>query len=356
MMKSLATATLLGLACVSALAQDVHFTQFYASPLTLNPALTGGFDGRVRSSIIYRDQWRGALANPFVTTSAALDFRFPMRVGGRDGGDAAAAGIMFVNDRVREFDYSHNQIMISGAYHKMLDKRTNQILSGGIQLGIGQRNINYSDLSFEDQFSIRPNGSFGYFNDTREELPPNNIAYFDLNAGINYSYAPRGRAALYAGAAVHHITEPDLSFATRDDDETNVAVEQPLRQKYSAHVAGSIPVTSTFAVLPRALFQVQGPHVQAVLGTNVRLATDEFSSVAFHLGSWVRGVRNVEEGLGLDAVVALVGFEYKNVLLGTSYDIGVSDFTAGARGRGALEISLAYLGNYENDSLLCPQF
>ena len=353
MMKSIAGALVIVSCSVLCLrAQDVHFTQFYASPLLLNPALSGAFDGQLRASMIYRDQWRGTLDNPFVTTTAALDFRFPVKTAGRNNGDAAAAGIVFMNDRVKVYDFTHNQIMVSGAYHKMLDKATNQILSGGAQVGIGQRNVNYANLAFQDEFQIQPNGTSGFFGDTREGLPTNNITYFDFSAGINYSYAPRGRSGVYAGVAAHHLNEPDLSWYSRDDE----ALEpETLDMKYSAHVAGVIPLNSTISLQPRALAQLQGESIQAVTGSNVRIQFDDFSSTAVHLGTWVRGVRNVE-GFGADAVIALVGFEYNNFLLGTSYDVGVSDFTAGSRGRGALEISLAYLGNYENDSLLCPQF
>ena len=89
------SAMLSGGLCEHASAQDVHTTQFYASPLTLNPALTGGFDGQLRASLNYRDQWRGLLPSPFVTTSASLDFRFPLAFGGRDNGDAASVGVVF---------------------------------------------------------------------------------------------------------------------------------------------------------------------------------------------------------------------------------------------------------------------
>lgn len=351
-MKLFVTVLLTLVSALAMQAQDVHFTQFYASPLLLNPSLTGGFDGQLRASTIVRDQWRGAIETPFVTTTAALDFRFPLKIAGRQSDDAASAGIVFMNDRVKQYDFTHNQIMLSGAYHKMLDKRTNQILSGGLQFGIGQRNINYSGLSFQDEFSINPNGSSGFFGSTREDLPTNNITFFDASVGVNYSYAPRGQAGLYAGGAVHHINEPDISYFTRDDDTVD---PQPLLRRYSVHVAGVIPLNGKVSLQPRALAQLQGESAEAVLGSNIRMQFDEFSSTALHLGSWVRGVRKLD-GFGTDAVIALVGIEYHNFLLGTSYDIGLSDFTAGSRGRGALEISIAYLGNYENESLLCPQF
>ena len=139
----LVTAFALGLGLGGARAQDVHVTQFYASPLTLNPALTGAFDGQLRAGLTYRDQWRGLLPSPFVTTTGGLDFRFPLKLGGRDNGDAASVGAVFMTDKVREFDFSTNVVTISGGYHKLLDKRTRQILSVGLGGGIGQRNVTY---------------------------------------------------------------------------------------------------------------------------------------------------------------------------------------------------------------------
>ena len=337
---------------VSLKAQDPHFSQFYAAPMLLNPALTGAFDGQLRASMIYRDQWRSAMATPFATTSAALDFRFPLKIGGRNVGDAASAGVVFLNDRVREYDYSFNQIVFSGAFHKMLNKRTNQILSAGAQFGVGQRNVNYSNLLFQDQFSILPSGQSGYFNESRENLPSNNIAYIDMSVGVNYSYAPKGKPGIYAGVAAMHVNQPDLSFYRRDD-ETLAA--EPLYRKYAAHVAGTIPFSNTLSIQPRAMILAQGKSLQSVMGTNFRMKTDAFSKVSLHVGAWGRAVRKVD-GFGMDAVIAMLGIEYHNVLLGTSYDVGISPATSAMRGGGSFEISLAYLGNYENDALLCPQF
>ena len=354
------------LAASSLSAQDVHFTQFYASPLLLNPALTGGFAGQLRASAQYRDQWRGLIENPFTTTAASLDFRFPLEYAGRANGDAAAAGITFLNDRVRAYDFSFNKIAASGAYHKLLDGRTNQYLSAGLQLAVGQRNLNYANLTFQDELEIVPPtamtpGSIGFTGTTREELPQNNIAYFDVGVGLNYSYAPRGRSAIYAGVAVHHVNTPDISFFSREDAPILPSGEEaermavPVERRYVAHVAGVVPLASTLSLQPRAMVQAQGESLESVLGSNLRFQFDEFSSTALHLGVWGRGVRHVD-GFGAGAVIGLIGLELYNVLIGTSYDVGVSDFSTGARGRGALEISLAYLGNYNNDTVLCPSF
>src|SRR5438045_5184896 len=54
-------------------AQDPHFSQFFASPLTLNPAFTGKFDGQFRLAANHRDQWP-SIPKAYVTTSASVDF------------------------------------------------------------------------------------------------------------------------------------------------------------------------------------------------------------------------------------------------------------------------------------------
>src|SRR5689334_9816947 len=53
-------------------AQDPNFSQFFVSPLTLNPALTGKFDGSFRVAGNYRNQWP-TINNAFTTYTASID-------------------------------------------------------------------------------------------------------------------------------------------------------------------------------------------------------------------------------------------------------------------------------------------
>ena len=109
-------------------AQDQHFTQFYASPLTLNPALTGAFDGKFRIAFIYRDQWRNVLDRPYVTYSAGMDLRFNVRYPGKNIRDGVGVGMLFYSDVNSGVDFNTNIIALSGAYHKALSKKDNQFL------------------------------------------------------------------------------------------------------------------------------------------------------------------------------------------------------------------------------------
>lgn len=344
-MKKILLPTLFSWTLISSLfGQDQQFTQFYATPLTLNPALTGNFEGRYRVGTIYRDQWRQVLENPIRTFAAAADLRFKAP-GKRVYDDAIGLGLMFYNDKVNVVDFSTTQIAVSMAYHKSLGADNRHFLSLGFQGGLTQRNVNYESLDFQDEF----NGLDGYNVPTGEALPENNFSYPDFNVGLNY-LARFGRSgALFAGAALHHAFQPSVSFY-EDGSEG-----EKLYRRVSGQLAANIPIgRSRTSFMPRVLFATQGPHMQVNAGANFRTAVGKYGSTAFHIGAWARPVRN-DDAFGLDAVVALVGLEFNNVLFGLSYDLNLKALSARQR-QGAFEISIAYLGEYENEEILCPKF
>jgi type IX secretion system PorP/SprF family membrane protein len=335
-------------------AQDQHFSQFYASPLTLNPALTGALEGKYRVSMIYRDQYRAALDNPYQTFSAAADFRYKIKQYKKRYRDAVGVGVLFYNDKVNQINFSTNQIMVAGAYHKALNPESDQFLSLGLQIGMVQRNVNYDQLTFDDQF----NGTSQFSDPTGELFPENNFAFSDFQIGLHYSYAPRGKTGIFAGAAMHHVTEPEMSFYYRQlpADNKDERLSNLLYRKYSAHLGLQIPLGEATQVSPRALIYSQGPALTFNAGTNFRFLLDDISGMAFHLGGWVRPVRNADNGWEMDAVVAMVGLERSNFLLGFSYDISPGQLNLNNRSQRTFEISVAYLGEYEDETVLCPKF
>lgn len=330
---------------VQLFAQDKHFTQFYAAPLTLNPALAGAFDGTFRASAIYRDQWRGNLDRPFQTLGTALDMRF--KVGkSLQYNDAVGVGVLVYSDKVKDIDFNSTQMSIFGAYHKALDTNDAQILSLGFQLGFGQRSINFEDLSFGDQF----NGTNGYSNPTSEELPEGNISYTDLSLGLFYVLKPSDDFSFHLGGTMHHFNNPNMSFYK------SIGEVDELFTKYTGQLGFTINSGDRIKLFPRLLFSVQGPHMEANAGLNARFAMSDFNASAIHIGSWVRPVAYDDSNFDLDAVVLLAGFEYQNVLFGLSYDLNIGHLQNYSGGQGAIEFSVAYLGAYENESVLCPVF
>jgi type IX secretion system PorP/SprF family membrane protein len=332
-------------------AQDRQLTQFYAAPLALNPALTGTFDGKYRVGVNYRDQWRSLLDQPYSTFALGADFKFNSF--GRSGAfekDKIGLGLLFLRDKVNILDFSTTQIALSTAYHKALDPNNKQYLSLGFQCGLNQRNVNYETLTFQDQW----NGIDGYTFSTQEKLPANNFGYLDLNVGLNYSVTFAQKTALFLGGAFHHFNRPNVAFFKGEEFP-----EVKIDSRYSVQIAGQVPINRSNSVLlsPRLLATLQGPHLSANVGANVRTIIDKTYGTSLHLGSWLRGVRN-NSSVDFDAVVLMAGLEYSGFLLGLSYDHNIPHVRSGyKRVQNVFELSLIYLGEFENsDDLLCPSF
>ncbi len=343
------------LAGVPVQGQDQHFTQFYAAPLSFNPALTGAFNGSYRFGIIYRDQWRKALDYPNVTYAASADLRFPLRIRKRPSRDAVGGGIYFFSDNYGALGFSTNQVSFSAAFHKSLSDRTNQYLSLGLQGGFAQRNVNINNLTFDDQFD----GSTGFVNPSGEQLPENNFSYGDLSVGLNYTLSPDRGTALFAGLALHHFLRPEVGFYANDSNEDNDLEDKgnsKLYTKLTAHVTVLLQLSEKVQLLPRALLYAQGPHLALNAGANFRFPLGGVNETAFQVGGWLRPVKDVNTTLQLESAVLMAGFEFQGLLLGLSYDANLKDITASGNRRNAIEISLSFFGNRGADGVLCPAF
>lgn len=320
-------------------AQDFHLSQFYASPLTLNPALTGSMGGKYRATAQYRNQWQTFMDNSFKTIQASFDFR--TKVGGSLT-DKLGFGMYFFSDKGGTTNLSINQVAISAAYHKGLGLRKKRFLSAGFNMGVGQKNINYNTLTFQDQFD----GTEGYNLPTEENLPTNNRSFFDLSAGINYTYLPKPNQALNMGLSIFHANAPNVSL---DEEATN-----RLPPRLALYTGGELPVTDAFNILPRILVYMQGPHIEANIGTNLKFHTGYDNSL--HIGGWLRPVRDAGSGVALDALVLLVGMETETLILGLSIDTNLSTLIPSTKSFGGFELSVTYTGRDENESAMCPRF
>src|SRR6267378_6675680 len=105
-------------------AQDIHFSQFYASPLSLSPANTGNFNGDWRIMGNYRTQWK-EVTKPYVTNSIGFDRQFYLF------NEKFSGGLFLINDKSGG-NLNVMKICGSGAYHRKIARNE---LHAGIQLG-----------------------------------------------------------------------------------------------------------------------------------------------------------------------------------------------------------------------------
>ena len=329
-------------------AQDFMFTQSFAFPLELNPALTGAYDGSFRVSGIYRSQWGGLLENPWKTFGVSGDLRFDLSKKNHD--DFIGAGVAFVSDRVPDFDFNTMGIKMSGAFHKSLDSRNNQYLSGGMYFGLMQRNVNIQALSFDDQF----NGLDGYTNSTLENLPVNNFAYFDLGLGLNYAVKASETTHLAIGGSVAHVNQPSASFSVRSPEITE-PTDVPLYMRWAVYTAATFTLDRNVSIMPRILVAGQDKALMSNIGANVRFTMNKYDTNALQLGTGVQLAKDLGN-IGLNTIYLFAGVEFGRALVGLSYDFNMDDLANEGRGQGIFELSVSYIGDYENDAEFCPKF
>jgi type IX secretion system PorP/SprF family membrane protein len=242
---------------------------------------------------------------------------------------------------------------IGGAFHKSLDNTRRQYLGGGFQIGMNQRNINYSKINFQDSF----NGIDGYTLPTLEVLPENNFAHGDLSAGINYTFTPNKRTAFLAGLAVHHILGVENSFFKRDPrPDVNTRGESfRLPARYTGHLAMSFTTSEFVSIQPRVMVSSQGQNISSVLGSNFRFSFLNSDVSTLTMGAYVR-MANGSTNWASDMLGFLVGYGYDNLFMGMSYDFSINSVSRYGRSRGSFELSISYFGLYEHDDLFCPTF
>src|SRR5215204_1524440 len=141
-------------------AQDPHFSQFFSSPLTLNPAFTGKFNGMVRAAVNYRNQWP-TINRAYETATASVDF--PIMANRIPYNDTWGVGLMGYTDKSAAGAVAFNYFSLSTAYHKGLDEDGYKQLGLGFQVTYANMLINTSKLTFEDQLT-----SAGFTNPTQE--------------------------------------------------------------------------------------------------------------------------------------------------------------------------------------------
>lgn len=315
-------------------AQDPHFSQFFASPLTLNPALTGKFDGDLRISGNYRNQWP-TINRAFTTTTVAVDM--PIMRKSISSTDTWGVGVMGYSDQSANSALKFNYLSLSTAFHKGLDEDGYSQIGAGFQASYSNMMLNVLDLKFEDQLT-----PFGFTGTTSEVFNNSTLKnnYFDLNAGVLYSGSTSDKNNFYAGISIYHINRPKQKFT---------GSFFLLNPRTTFHGGGYFPVGNNSTIHLSALYSMQNGSAETVLGGALELPVSEGDkSTSVYFGSWLRVN---------DALIPYVGLEFSNVRLGASYDVNTSSLKAASQSRGGMEISMIYIKKAPNrKGLPCPKF
>lgn len=339
-------------------AADPHFSQFYAAPITLNPAMTGAFDCNYRISAVYRTQWNSVMVNDKVPNFSTPALNFDIRTNrGFTPSGAFGFGLTFLSDRAGQSAFMTNRGGLSVAYHQSFDRRKEHWLSVGFQSEIWIRSIDYSGL----QFPMQHDGQGGYNGSlpTGESLVNNNFIVWDVSAGLLYTGKFGRRTSGYFGAAAHHLNRPTESFLGDN------SVKLPM--KFTVHGGVRFKLKGKFDMQPKFVYMNQGVSHELNFGTDFRYIFEETNPEGNNLrfGAMFRMVGGDPNAAWRDklmnpeSVILNLAVEFSKITVGASYDINVSELANASRTYGAFEISAAYVGCFPSrrpNAMFCPKF
>ncbi len=321
-------------------AQDIHFSQFFETPLLRNPALAGIFSGDIRFQAVYRNQWNSVTV-PYQTTSLNGEYR----TGIGSGNDYITLGGQIFYDKAGTTALTTTQILPVLNYSKSLSEEKNMYLSLGGMAGIVQRRIDRSKMTTNSQYDgVGFNSALA----DGENFLNNSFSYFDASVGMSFNsqLGESERNNIFIGAALHHFVKPKkVNFLVTGSGE--------VLPKF---------VLSTgirFDMTEGSYFTIQGDYAKQGANTEIiggalyawKLDNNDAPKYIFNAGAFIRWG---------DAVVPVAKLEFRPLSVSLSYDVNISSLKTASQGQGGFEFSIIYQ-KYRNengsaDAYRCPKF
>lgn len=301
-----------------AYAQDPNYSQFFANPLTLNPALTGSGEGDGRLSANFRNTWIGN-TSPF--TTGLLGFDKAVLQNKLQSTDKFGVGGHAMYDQSNGGALKSTALALSFAYLKGLNDAGTSSLSIGFQGSYANRRLDYSKLSFEDQFS---SGGFSSDIPSGDAGLSNSRSYADFNVGMAYHFK-KDKLKASVGATLNHL------FAPTDYMWDNIS----RKRRLTFHTGGSYALNAEGDIEWNAIYQAKGEASEVALGGAYGIKMNAQAPEALQL--WLGAYYRID-----DAVYPYIALDYKNVRAGLSYDVTVSSMKAASSSRRSIEFSLLY--------------
>jgi len=318
--------------------QDINFSQFYELPLLRNPALAGIFNGNVRFTAAYRNQWE-SVTTPYRTMAVGAEAKF---FKGLKPGDFLTAGFQLTNDAAGDANLKRTQFLPVVNYHKLLSEEKNTYLSLAFMGGTVNESFDASKLKFDDQFV---NGAYSSSNPTSQSFSTTGFQYWDASTGISFKSLINNNMKFYLGAALFHITKPKLTFMNDNDIRLN--------QKYAFNL-GFSAYTNTFdRIVVYADHSRQGGNRVSQGGF---LYIHNFDTDGDNARFSVSGGACYRLQ---DALIPVVRVTANKVTMGFSYDVNISKLKTASMYRGGFEFTISYsdLWSHRNpdaEKVECP--
>ncbi|MEO6190894.1 MAG: PorP/SprF family type IX secretion system membrane protein [Saprospiraceae bacterium] len=360
--------TLLFLMPLGLWSQDIHFSQFYMSPLNLNPALTGVMNCKMRFIANYRNQWAPVLKSAsFNTFNVSFDQKIPV-----SRYDYFGFGGTLWGDKAGSLDFKTVSFKLSGSYAKRMSgsRTSSNYLVFGVDGSLNQRGVNFHNAVWGSQ--IGPNGP-------QPQTPTNidptvydpNFIFADISLGVLWFSVLDKKNNFYFGGSYSHLNEP-LQNNAKNITGNNFSAA-PLFPKLAIHAGGVFQMGNKNSLVPGIVTFLQGPHWQVNGGTSLRFNVSQSKNdeQSFQLGLWARlansektsgvdpitGVGISKKGILMDALILSTRFDYNKMGFGLSYDINTSSLRQASAANNSFELSFIYnICGPERRGIYCPNF
>ncbi len=318
-------------------AQDPSFSQFFASPLNINPALTANINADWRLISNFRDQWIGP-ASPYVTGTISYDRKiFQNKVPNVETeGNIMGLGGMLMFDHAMSGVVKSTYGSLNLSYSIKISETEYYSERIGVGFGAiyGHRNIDFSRLTWQEQFT-----GFGFNTNmpTGENALSNSKPYFSASSGIVYS-AKTLKSNFDIGVAGFHLNKPRQTFLK---DENQI-----LAIRKVAHANFETFINDRAVLNTNATYQFQKKASYFSVGVGIGLYADEKAETMIMGGLWY---------WSKNAVIPYVGLAYKDFQFGLSYDLTISKLNEASRKPSSFELSLILRGTKKPSGVIpCP--
>ena len=315
--------------------QDIHFSQFFETPLLRNPSFTGIYTGDVRIQAVYRNQWNN-VTNAYKTGSVNAEYKTPV---GR-GNDFVTTGLEIFYDRAGTIGWTSTYVLPALNYHKSLSNDKNRYLSLGFMGGFVQRRFDRSKMTTNSTYDGLGDG---------ENFDKAQYIYLDGSVGMSFNstFNDDPNNNFFIGAAYHHFNRPNNSFYRNANIELN--------PKWVFSGGAKFRVNDYNQLTIQADHSIQGSFKETVAGAMYGIQSGDDPDnpdYVIHGGIFFRWN---------DALIPTVKLDYSHFSIGLSYDANISKLKPSSHGQGGFEMSVSYIGFLNKDksaqnSYLSPRF
>jgi type IX secretion system PorP/SprF family membrane protein len=316
-------------------AQDPNFSQFFSSPLNVNPALTANINADWRAIANFRDQWISP-ASPYATGTISYDSKmFQKKFPGMEEGNIFGLGGMLMYDKAMGGVVKSTYASLNMSYRvKLIDGETKHRLGAGFGAIYGHRRIDFAGIDFEEQFT-------GYGFNTNLPTGENSLSsmkpYFSVSTGLLYSITS-ANSNFDLGVSAFHVNKPKQTFLK--DENQYLPMRKVIHANFETFLSQNVVLSAN------GIYQSQ--------------ETANYFSVGGALGYYLPNNENYMLNAGLwywskNAIIPYIGISYKDYQFGLSYDVTISKLNQATEKPKTWELSLIVRGRKKPSYVIpCP--